>query len=70
MNASLKKEVSLKENEFEYYMHTILMLLMYGMAMWAYYNSITIKNDPVSRPSPPPDTRDMDPIYKNAESCK
>lgn len=55
------------------------MLLMYGMAMWAYYNSITIKNDPVSRPSPPPDTRDMDPIYKvycvqnyskNAESCK
>lgn len=46
------------------------MFLMYGMAMWAYYNSITIKNDPVSRPCPAPDTRDMDPIYKVCCLCK
>jgi hypothetical protein len=34
------------------------------MSCWSYYKAATIKNDIIQRPMPPPDNREIDPIYK------
>ena len=54
----------LKVNPFDYALQTFFMFWINGLGLWAYYNSVTIKNDPITKPPPSPDTRDMDPLYK------
>ncbi|CAD8183969.1 unnamed protein product [Paramecium octaurelia] len=47
----------------------ILVYLSYSMAMWSYYQSITIKNYTIDKTIPIQDNRRIDPLYKNTNSC-
>ncbi|CAD8104550.1 unnamed protein product [Paramecium sonneborni] len=46
-----------------------MIYFVYMMAMWSYYQAITIKNTTPQRAPLPPDNRRIDPIYKNNAAC-
>lgn len=54
---------------FDYFLETSTLFFIYIMAMWSYYQAITIDNDTLPRQPPSMDTRDIDPVYKNTASC-
>ncbi|KAM3139164.1 hypothetical protein pb186bvf_008762 [Paramecium bursaria] len=54
---------------FDYKLQTFALFFIYIMAMFSYYQAVTINNDTIPKPPPPADNRPIDPNYKNTAHC-